>query len=49
MAWLARWDARAETWPRPVRWLYLGVKWYLVAAGAIVLTVVWLQRMGILH
>lgn len=33
MAWLARLDARARRAPRPLRWAYWGLKWYLVALG----------------
>lgn len=48
MAWLARLDRKAHTWPAPIRWLYQGAKWYLIAAGAIVLAVYWLQRIGVI-
>lgn len=30
-------DARAERWPRPLFWLYLFVKWFLVSLGAAML------------
>lgn len=38
MAWLANLDARATRWPLPFRWAYRGLKWYLIAAGVIVVT-----------
>lgn len=47
MAWLAKLDARVQRWPRPARWTYLAVRWYLIAAGAIVLTLYLLQRLGV--
>lgn len=34
LAWLARLDARARQWPRPVLWGYTFLKWSLVALGA---------------
>lgn len=34
---LAELDARSRRWPRPARWLYLTVKWTLVALGAYLL------------
>ena len=40
MAWLARLDAKASHWSRPVRWSYLSLKWYLVGSGALCL--IWL-------
>ena len=33
MAWLARLDARADTWSRPIRWPYRGLKYLLVTLG----------------
>jgi hypothetical protein len=33
MAWLARLDARAAKWPRPLRWPYVTLKWFLAAMG----------------
>lgn len=47
MAWLARLDATASRWPTPAYWSYLGVKWYLIATGAIALGGVVLDRIGI--
>ncbi len=47
MAWLERLDARAAYWPTPTRWLYTGVKWYLVALGGFALARVFLDRVGI--
>lgn len=47
VAWLAKLDAKAKRWPRPAYWAYVGVKWYLIAAGAIVLTLYTLERMGV--
>ena len=35
MAWLARLDAAARRWPPPAQWLYVSLKWYLVAAGVV--------------
>lgn len=34
MAWMARLDARAARWATGWRWLYLGLKWFLVVMGA---------------
>lgn len=47
MPWMARLDARAQQWSRPVYWSYLSVKWYLIATGAIALGGVVLDRIGI--
>ena len=47
MAWLAKLDARAKTWPTAGRWAYVGLKWYLAAFGAFALIRVWLDRMGL--
>ena len=47
MAWLAKLDARAATWPTPGRWAYVGVKWYLVALGAFLLFMTSLDRLGL--
>lgn len=47
MAWLAKLDARAQTWPRAARWAYVGLKWYLVALGAFALLGVWADRLGL--
>lgn len=33
MAWLAKLDARSETWPRIGRWPYLGLRWFLISMG----------------
>lgn len=44
MAWLARLDARARSWPRPALWLYLAVKWYVIVMGALSLFYVWSQN-----
>ena len=44
MAWLARLDARAQAWPRPLRWCYVGLKWYLVIMGGFALAMTYLQR-----
>lgn len=46
MSWLARLERHVHRWPRPVRWLYTGAKWYLIAAGVIVLLALWLQRLS---
>lgn len=37
MAWMARLDARAARWPRPLRWPYRALKWTLVLLGAYLL------------
>jgi hypothetical protein len=47
MAWLAKLDARAQLWPTPGRWAYLGLKWYLVLVGGMALGRVFLDRIGI--
>lgn len=44
MAWLARLDARARSWPRPLWWGYTALKWYLVAAGLFLWLALWWQR-----
>lgn len=46
MAWLARLDARAAKWPKPVHWSYIGLKWYLASVGGIALLRVYLDRIG---
>lgn len=45
--WLANLDARAHQWPAPWLWLYLGLKWGLVALGAWALGRMLLDRFGI--
>lgn len=47
MPWLAKLDAKVEKWPKPARWLYVGLKWYLVIMGAFALIRIWLDRTGI--
>jgi hypothetical protein len=47
MAWLANLDARADRWPTPGRWTYIGMKWALVALGAFALLGVLADRIGI--
>lgn len=47
MAWLARLDAAAKRAPTPLYWLYLAVKWYLVAIGAFALLMYTLHRLGL--
>ncbi len=44
MAWLAKLDARARQWPRPVFWGYTALKWYLVAVGAWMFLYAWSQN-----
>jgi hypothetical protein len=34
LAWLAKLDARASKWPKPLSWSYFALKWYLVFVGA---------------
>ena len=46
MAWLERLDARAQTWPRPVYWLYAATKWYLIVLGGFLLLGTYLDRIG---
>lgn len=46
MAWLARWDLRAASWPVFARIAYRTVKWSLVALGAYCLVGVYIQRWG---
>lgn len=47
MAWLERLETRSRAWPAPLRWLYLGVKWYLVFIGALALGRVYLEHVGL--
>jgi hypothetical protein len=47
MTWLANLDAKAKRWPVPAYIGYLGVKWYLVAVGALALAGVLADRVGI--
>lgn len=47
MPWLARLDARASHWPAPVRWSYLGLKWYLIVLGGGLLLGTYLDRLGL--
>lgn len=47
MAWLAKLDARSETWTWPTRGVYLTVKWSLIALGAFALIRLNLDRLGI--
>jgi len=49
LAWLARLDARAAKWPLPIRLVYLGVKWYLVLAGAIIAIAYYFRLSGFAH
>jgi len=44
MAWLTRLDARSQHWPRLIRWAYLGLKYYLLAAGVFLWVMLWWQR-----
>lgn len=44
MAWLARLDAKAQKWPRLIRWAYHSLKYYLLAAGAFMWVMLWWQR-----
>lgn len=36
MPWLARLDATARTWPKPALWAYLGLRWYLILGGIVI-------------
>lgn len=45
--WITSLDRASRRWPRPARWLYLALKWYLVALGAFALVRLWLDRIGI--
>lgn len=47
MSWLAKLDARSRQWSPPARWAYVGLKWYLVAVGALALLGVWADRLGL--
>lgn len=47
MAWLARLDAAAKRAPKPVYWVYLALRWYLVLAGAFLLANYYLHRLGL--
>lgn len=47
MAWLAKLDARAKSWPAPAQWLYTAIKAYLIVGGAIILGRLFLDRIGI--
>lgn len=44
MAWLDRLDAKSRRWPRFARWAYVGLKYYLLAAGAFMWIMLWWQR-----
>lgn len=46
MAWMQRLDTKAATWPKPVYWAYVALKWYLVVMGAFALIRLNLDRMG---
>lgn len=46
MAFIERFDAAATVWPWPARWLYLGVKWFLVLLGAYLMVRVFQDRWG---
>jgi hypothetical protein len=39
-------DARARRWPTPLRWLYAGMKWSLVALGFWVMIVTTHERVA---
>lgn len=47
MAWLSELEARVVKWPAPARWLFFGAKWYLVLAGAIILSLYYLSKIGL--
>lgn len=47
MAFIKKCDAWAARRAWPVRWVYLGVKWYLVALGALMVILLWLDRTGL--
>jgi hypothetical protein len=47
MAWLAQLDTRAQHWPPAGRWMYVAVKWTLIALGAFALGGVLLDRSGL--
>ena len=46
MAWLARIDARATHWPRPFRWSYRALRWYLILSGLYLLTALGIQEIS---
>lgn len=44
MSWLAKIDATSRRWPAPLRWLYVALKWYLVAVAAFAWVAIWWER-----
>jgi hypothetical protein len=49
MSWIAKLDAKAEHWPALGRWAYRGAKWYLILAGAFLITLTLAERLGLWH
>lgn len=47
MAWLAKLDAKAATWPPIWQGLYLVIKYGLAGLGAFALLGVWADRLGL--
>jgi hypothetical protein len=47
MPWLEKIDARASRWPVPAKWLYLGIRWYLIVLGGFCVMRLYLDRVGI--
>lgn len=47
MSWLARLDARAANTARPIRWSYVGLKWFLVVMGALGLMFNFIEKWGL--
>lgn len=48
MSWLAKLDARSQTWVWPNRWVYLAVKWYLAGLGGFIVIRLFLERIGVM-
>jgi hypothetical protein len=49
VSWIATLDAKAQTWPPAARWAYRGLKWYLILAGVILVTLTLAERLGLWH
>lgn len=49
MPWLENLDAAAQRSPRPVYWVYVGLRWCLIFMGAWIFIGLYLERLGIIH
>jgi hypothetical protein len=49
MSWIGRLDTRARDWPPIGRLAYQAAKWYLILAGAILVTLTMAERLGLWH